>query len=376
MERYAHYAVVPDPKRERVLAVDGRLPCFESEAHRLVDVLEGFAGWIGEPPYLRLAAEAVLGDVFLRLHVFDAGEGPAVPFDDVRVPRQLRPEYERWAAEQRGAPVPELRSAWARPGWLEEVQAWAGLPLRPARVWSLSAVLRSGDVWFKAVFPLFHHEPAVTQALARTHPRHVTELVRVDHARGWMLMRELRGRKPDDLAAPLRTLGEIQRAWCDRTGELLALGAPDRSLAVLESQVAGLVGEVAPDLVNAVPALEAACRDADFPTTVVHGDFHPGNAVVDDDGVVVIFDWSDACVSNPLFDLHVFSIWSDDAQPLIDAYSEGWGEDVSDALARAAAPSCLHQAVSYRAIQAGSEEKFWFEGEPRRWIERAVELVT
>jgi aminoglycoside phosphotransferase (APT) family kinase protein len=190
-----------------------------------------------------------------------------------------------------------------------------------------------------------------------------------------MLMRELRGRKPDDLAVPLRTLGAIQRSWRDRTDELRALGAPDRRLAVLESQVAELVGDVAPDLAHAVQALEAACRDADFPATIVHGDFHPGNAVVDDESRAVIFDWSDACVSHPLFDLHLFSFWSEDAQPLIDAYSEGWGEDVGDAFALARAPSCLHQAVSYRAIQAASEEKFWFEGESRRWIERAVELV-
>jgi phosphotransferase family enzyme len=372
MERYAHYAVVPDPKRERVLAVDGRLPCFETESHRFADTLEGLAQWIGEPPYLRLAAR----EGQCRLHVFDAAEGESVPFDEVGVPAALRPEYERWVAEQRGAPVPELRAAWARPGWLAEVQAWAGLPLRPVRLWSLSAVLRSGDTWFKAVFPLFHHEPAVTEALAREHRRHVPELLRVDHRRGWMLMRELPGREPDDFAAPLRTLGEIQRAWRDRTGELRALGAPDRSLAILQSQVAGLVEEVAPDLAHAVPALEAACRAADFPATIVHGDFHPGNVVVDDDGGAVIFDWSDACVSHPLFDLHLFSFWSEEAQPLVDAYAEGWGEDVRDALQLAAAPSCLHQAVSYRAIQAGSEEKFWFEGEPRRWIERAVELVT
>jgi len=145
---------------------------------------------------------------------------------------------------------------------------------------------------------------------------------------------------------------------------------------VLESQVAELVDEAAPDLAHAVPALEAACRRAVFPATLVHGDFHPGNVVFDDDGGVVIFDWSDACVAHPLFDLHLFTFWSDDVRPLVDAYSAGWGEDVHDALALARAPSCLHQAVSYRNIQENCEEKFWFEGEARRWVERAVELVT
>src|SRR5436309_14953170 len=126
MARKAHYAVVPDPKRERVLAVDGTLPRFETDSQRLADVLEGLAQWIGEPPYLRLAARE--GDC--RLHVFDAAEGESLPFDEVDVPAALRPAYERWVAEQRGAPVPELRSAWARPGWLADVRAWAGVPLQ------------------------------------------------------------------------------------------------------------------------------------------------------------------------------------------------------------------------------------------------------
>lgn len=348
------------------------------DSRRLTDVLTGLAPQIGEPPFLRVAAQVeVAPDDVLRLHVFDAAEGESLPFDEVEVPPPLRPEYDRWVAEQRGAPVPELRSAWACPGWLAGVRAWAGLPLQHVRQWPLSAVLRSGDVWFKAVFPLFHHEPAVTQALASTHPGAVPEVLRIEPERGWMLMRELRGGDPTDLTAPLRVLGEIQRAWCDRTGELLALGAPDRRLTVLEAQVAELVEDATPDLAHAVPALEAACRDAaGLPATLVHGDFHSGNAVVDDDGRAVLFDWSDACVSHPLFDLHLYVFGDDDDSALVDAYSAGWGEDVHDALVRARAPSCLHQAVSYRAIQAGSEEKFWFEGEPRRWIERAVELVT
>jgi hypothetical protein len=364
MAHSAHYAAVPDPRCEGVLAVDGALPCFEAELLQLADVLEGLAPLIGEPPYLRLAAR----EGNCRLHVFDTGEGESVPFEEVEVPPALRPAYEQWVAELRGAPLPELRSAWARPGWLAEARAWAGLPLQPVRMWSLSAVLRSGDTWFKAVFPLFHHEPAITEALAREHPHAVPPVLRVDHERGWMLMRGIGSAEPHDDA--VRTLGQIQREWCDRTGELKALGAPDRSLDVLEAQVAGLVHDLAPELAHAVPALEAACR-IEFPMTLVHGDLNHGNV-----SGGVIFDWSDACVAHPLFDLHLYALGEPNEAELVAAYSEGWGDDVRDALELARPPSCLHQAASYRAIQAASEETFWFEGAGRSWIERAVESLT
>src|SRR5438552_511329 len=94
------------------------------------------------------------------------------------------------------------------------------LPCVSGEVWRLSAVLRGerpdGPVYFKAVFPLFHHEPAVTEALAAEHPSALPELVAVDHERGWMLMRELA--RTHDWSAPdvgwtraLHVFGEIQR---------------------------------------------------------------------------------------------------------------------------------------------------------------------
>jgi hypothetical protein len=360
-----------------VLVAGGGLPHFEGEVWRLPDVRAELEPSIGTPTYLRLAAQIEpKPEHYVRLHVFDTSEGESLGFDEVDVPPEFRAEYERWVAEQRGAPVPELRSAWARPGWLDDVRAWAGLPLEPLRMWSLSAVLRSGDTYLKAVFPLFHHEPAVTEALARAHPGRVPDVLRIEPERGWMLMRELPGEARRDPVV-LRTLGKIQRAWCDRVDELLALGAPDRRLDVLEVSIAGLVADEAPELAHAVPALEAACRAAHgLPATLVHGDFHSGNALVDDAGRAVLFDWSDACVAHPLFDLHLYAFGDEDEQALVAAYSEGWGEDVSDALALTAAPSCLHQAVSYRAIQSASEAKFWFKGAARDWLERAVALVT
>src|SRR5206468_422058 len=144
-----------------------------------------------------------------------------------------------------------------------------------------SAVLRGerrGEpVYLKAVFPLFHHEPAVTEALAAERPSALPDVLAVDRERGWLLMRELAGTHewhvPDaGWARALRLVGEIQRDWAGRRDELVALGGQDRSLSTL-------------------------------------------------------------------------------ADPL----------------------SCVHQAVSYRAITASLEpdDRWWFEAEPKRWIDSA-----
>jgi tRNA A-37 threonylcarbamoyl transferase component Bud32 len=351
---WEHYAVAPGEDAGSFVAA----AVVGEDLFRLPDILEALEPLIGEPPYLRLAGHVQPEpDRYLRLHVFDAGASGDPRHE---IPAELRPALESWLAELRGAPVPAQRPAWSRPGWLAAAEDWVGCALRPARVWPLSAVLRGERGYMKAVFPLFHHEPAVTEALAREHPGAVPDVVRVDHERGWMLMREIEGTLAHSSPRPaaalvVRKLAEIQRTWSERTVELFALGGQDRRVAT-------------PDLGR-------------LPETLVHGDFHAGNALVDG-GRAVIFDWSDACVAHPLFDLHVFLFGVEDEQrraELVDAYAEGWGGDVSAdevraELQAAARYSCLHQAESYRAIQAAlaPEDQWWFADAEQQWRERAV----
>ena len=386
MDVFEHYAVVPAGD-DSLLVVDGHLPFVRGELWRQPDVLDALAPLIRRPTYLRVAARAKTADGrSLRLHVFDAaaGGGEHVPVEEAAAlgPAELRPALERWTAEQRGAPVPALRPAWARPGWHAEAEAWAGVELRPVRLWPLSAVLRGeradGAVYFKAVFPLFHHEPAITEALAREHPRDVPELLAVDRDRGWMLMRELPpspgwevpGRR---WAPALRVFGRIQREWVGRRRDILALGAQDRSLATLAAEVAD-----APELARCLERLDAL----GLAETIGHGDLHSGNIALDeDDGRVVIFDWSDACVSHPLFDLAYFLHHVEDEEvrnALAAAWAEGWGEPLpQDALELAAPLTCIHQAVSYRAIAAGvaPDDRELFDAEPQSWLDAAYRLA-
>ena len=349
-----HYAIAA--VNGALALVDGSLPSVELPPGRLPDILAAFEPLIGRPPYLRLA-ERIDDEPALRLHLFDVGDALV---GDVQLPAPLRPAFERWRAEQRGAPVPELRAAWAKPGWFAEAEAWVGCDLRPHRMWPLSAVL-SGEldgetVFLKAVFPLFHHEPAITEALAHEHPGAVPDVLRIDRERGWMLMRELRGEAvvesvPVAFALALREHARIQRSWSLRTAELLALGAQNRA---------------------------QEWPDTGLPVTLAHGDLHGENVVVDN-GRATIFDWSDACVAHPLIDLHTFlsfDIAEGTRDVFVDAYAEGW--DVPPALIRSgveqiAEYSCLHQAESYRAIAAGVEqsERAMFVDAEREWRERA-----
>jgi hypothetical protein len=360
---WEHVAAVPGPDGASVVVVDGWLPRVADDTYRLPDVLDAFEPLIGRPTFLRLGAHVDLGDErFLRLFEFDRGAGDTVPLADASAarlaPAELQPAVERWLAEQRGAPIDTRRPAWARPGWHARVEQWLGRALRPHRIWPLAAVLEGEREFFKAVFPLFHHEPRVTQALAREHPGLVPDVVRIDDGQGWLVTRALHGPDADDRA--LETLAQIQHAWRERHADLRSLGAPDRRLHVLERQIAPLVAETAPELARHVPALERACRDLAAqgePETIVHGDFHPQNARIESDGHAVVFDWSDACIGHPSFDRHLFR------------FEHSTYETI---------PSSLHQAVSYRDIVAGFEpsDRWWFEREPRRWLEYAVEALA
>jgi aminoglycoside phosphotransferase (APT) family kinase protein len=100
-----------------------------------------------------------------------------------------------------------------------------------------------------------------------------------------------------------------------------------------------------------------------FPTTVVHGDFHPGNAALVD-GRAVIIDWSDAAIGNPLVDLVTWVSWSaaqpDDERVATDAWVDAWSGVTDSATIRDRIDDILvagaaYQIVSYEGIVAALE---------------------
>jgi hypothetical protein len=299
---------------------------------------------------------------------------------------------------------------WAARGWFDQAAAWlaaamerAGRPLtgpvRQARVWELSCLLRAptaaGDVWFKAnlASPLFANEGVVMRALARLLGDQVPAPLAVDAARGWMVLPDFGDpvgwEAPDQVAEEVtRDFARLQVRAAGQVGLLLRAGCQDRRLERLAAQAEAwlpaveadgrlpamdaatwLTPEEAAALRGAVPRLRAACQELAghaVPPSLVHGDLHLSN-VARGPGGYRFFDWTDACVAHPFLDLATirrgtsFPGQHAEAEPrlrLRDAYLAEWSSfEPPERLARAwelALPlGALHQAVSYRSIMAG-----------------------
>ncbi len=292
--------------------------------------------------------------------------------------------------------VPAQRVPWARKGWLEEASGWIEESLaaqgRPAtgrieqlRVWCLSCLLRvptgEGAVFFKGTVesPLFVEEGSVMRGLAQLFPDNVPAPLAVDAQRRWMLLDDFGSELGWDALLDVREdvhrlFARMQVESSRHVSELLELGCVDRRHEWLASQIKDLLaddvslagledGEVT-TLRALGPVLEAKClglAETSVPYALVHGDLHLSN-VARLDGEYVFFDWTDACVTHPFFDLiDVFrerddavsarirdaylSIWLDH-QPM-DRLLELWNNIEPLAL--------LHHAVSYRHILANVE---------------------
>ena len=331
--RIDQYAFVP--ACGGVVAVQNALPSVSKDGGELADL----QAILPATRFLRVAAHVeVAPDHIARLRVFEPVDADGAAPETIDVPEQLRPAFERCVAELHGAPPPPRRPAWSQPGWHEGVEAWVGAPLEQIRIWPLSAVLGNDDVVFKAVFPLFRHEPAITEALG------VPRVLRSDHERGWMLLERLDGQETEDHAAALRALARVHREWASRVDEALALGAHDRR------------------------------GPSALPHTLIHGDFHPGNVL----GTTII-DWSDAAIANPLHDLNHYLVGLDESLrgPLLDTYAEAWPEyDIHAEAAACEAESYEYDAASYAGINAAlaEDDRWWFADEEARWLKRASDV--
>jgi phosphotransferase family enzyme len=304
-------------------------------------------------------------------------------------PETARAAVGHWARERAGGWSP-LRPAWSRPGWLARATAWmveqmatAGRPAvgapRQHQLWNLSVVLRSssedGDIFFKCSAEIFRHEAAVTQALAERMPDLVPDVLAIDDAQGWMLMRDLGTPELGDQDESLWHEGVvahagIQQSWLGRTDELVDLGLPVRSLTDLAARVEAmaedpvLMGRASPDLrerwLATAPALVESClrlNEIGPGPTLVHGDFHPWN-VVYGAGAARVFDWTDAAVSHPFIDLATYVFRTPDVavrRQLVDGYVRAWSPEGSEerhheAAALGLVVGALYQVQTYRAL--------------------------
>jgi len=201
-----------------------------------------------------------------------------------------------------------------------------------------------GMLFFKATAGETIYEIALTQKLAGWFPDCLPELVSVDTARGWMLMRDggeqlrasIRPTKDVKPWQPVITkYAELQIGLAKHVDEILELGIPDHRLTALPAlytqlladepslmigQEKGLTSDEFQKLKDLTRRFRQICDDLSaygIPESVNHGDFHDGNVLVKN-GRITFFDWGDASVTHPFVSLRTFFVSMEIALELDD----------------------------------------------------------
>jgi hypothetical protein len=260
-----------------------------------------------------------------------------------------------WFAWNAASAVPANRPPWYMPGWFAEASEWIqaqlgrlGMrltaPIEQLRSWERSAILRAdtdaGPVYFKAVPAMFAHEPALTQALAARDPAHFPTLLAVDDQQHWFLMPDMGSHALDKVGdvrrweAALRSFAQTQIDLAGQVDHLLALGCPRRPLDELAANIDQLLADTTAltpesfplsaaqiaELRGRAPEFKAMCAalaSYRVPQTLEHGDFSPGQVVLQGDTNIFI-DWSDSSIAHPFFSMNFFTDLAELAEFLPD----------------------------------------------------------
>lgn len=275
------------------------------------------------------------------------------------------------------------------------------------RPWSTQLIIPTdhGKVWFKANCPSMAFEPRLQKALHQLLPADVDAPVATDDSRGWMLtvdrgitLGDSHEPSVEDWKALVSEAAVIQRTLAGEKQTLIDAGLPDFSpLSVAErfdrllERFRGLPDShpthvpegLAVKLAAARPQIvEAALRldESPIPCSLQHGDLHPWNVFVVEDGVR-FFDFGDA---HWAFAFEVLSVpfgWITHESKLPwdqvhDAYREHWTDVVTprefDALAAASwLTQPVNRAATWWGALQGSDDAEWVQ-----WGDAPVSHLT
>lgn len=333
-----------------------------------------------------------------------------------------REALERWFAEMAGGDLPAERAPWERVGWFATATAWverqvSGHGWRAtgpfvqfhARGWSSVLYLptSAGNVYFKAVTPVFGFEPPLTALLAELLPLQTPRVLALDDARHWLLLADagepLRAviratRDPKPYTEMLSAWARCQVALLHHVERLAATGLPDNRLVRLAVAAADMLGDADGLLVGrpggltrdeyeqlcALDVADLAARLADFgiPESLVQEDCHPGHWIAGADGPI-FFDWGDCCLGHPFFSLMMALRWGRlvvgyDAATLDrlrDAYLSQWSaygslERLREAYQLAWRLAPLMRALTWRRMVSHQEPsaRWQYEDAPPYWL--------
>lgn len=371
--------------------------------------------------WIRLSGHSGGNEAFIELDSTDSSFGALKENEKWIGPGDLLPilqPYQRevihdYLVEAKSENVPEFRQPWERIGWYTPAMSWIHSSLRalgiqltalPEQVkwWSLSCVLRltttHGIVYFKtnAKQPLFAHEPIFLTYMAGVLPAHVPIVLASEHTEGWMLLADAGDKLSRDTVENklelLRTFGHIQLEMITRIEEIIELGCADRRPLMLlplvepllEDQV--VVSEFAHEelenLRRNLPVILDMCNRIStyaVPSTLVHGDLHMGNAVIND-GTITLIDWTDASIAHPFMDMFIIFGEKDLTlqTQLRNAYLEMWIDfepmpRLLELWSLCEVVHAVYHAVSYQSILHHTEVKSRGElGPPTYYLRRAL----
>jgi aminoglycoside phosphotransferase (APT) family kinase protein len=197
-----------------------------------------------------------------------------------------------------------------------------------------------------------------------------------------------------ELLEMVDTLVDLQARWSGRISELLDLGLPDWRAPALGRSIAEVVdrtkAELAADdqdvlaaFVAALPDRFATIESFGLPEGLVHGDFHPGNAR-GERGALVLLDWGDSGIGNPLLDQPAFLTRIDPAEvdKIRDHWHAAWrravpSSDPDRASSLLAPVAAARQAVIYRSFLDNIEasEHPYHRADVPDWLRRTAEIL-
>ncbi|MGW7680423.1 phosphotransferase [Kribbella sp. NPDC054772] len=288
----------------------GRAPTFEVEP-----------GWWSEVEAVTHHLDDLLGvpTVVLRLvHADDAlrGRGGHVVYhvQALAEPRSgvldatASPEWDSVVA-----PDP-LRAAWAEVDGPSRLIDWARSVIGPldatqVKTWNLSCLIRFPGAWAKATSTFCSLDADIIENVQRYDETLAPTVLATSRENGWSLLAHATG--TDCWDPDLPTIERVVSRWVAVQAALAA--APDRPTAPrdLVEELTALIPQAAlsDDEVNGLrrltarlPAIVGELDSAGLPTTLVHGDFHPGNWRSDGTQEVIV-DWADTVIGHPGLDI-------------------------------------------------------------------------
>jgi hypothetical protein len=263
----------------------------------------------------------------------------------------------------------------SRLGWMRRLQEWIRTILGPEGIQIREFQQLNGGgtfclvrfetthkpVWFKAVGEPNLREFPITLLLSELFPTYLPSILAADPVlNGWLMKSggevTLRGVEcADTWRGASRRLADLQIESIERTGRLLNTGCRDMRIETLASMTAPFFEammrlmesqtKIPPAPLTRKELLELASKTKEalhlfselgVPDTLGHGDFNPGNILVD--GRRCVFtDWADAHVGHPFLTFEYFLAHLRKSRPVVaiqeaelrEAYRQRWVSTIS-----------------------------------------------